>query len=182
LTNEIIDFVSTSKHFMPHFHIPLQSGSNKMLGDMRRRYKRELYQERVEKIKTVMPHACIGVDVIVGFPGETDEEFQTTYDFLHQLDVSYLHVFTYSERENTLANEMLGVVPIHIRKERNATLRNLSEKKMNFFTEQHKNQIRKVLFEHQDKQGIMEGYTDNYIRISFPFDESKVNEIVEVAI
>lgn len=182
LTNEIIDFVSTSKHFMPHFHIPLQSGSNKMLGDMRRRYKRELYQERVEKIKTVMPHACIGVDVIVGFPGETDEEFQTTYDFLHQLDVSYLHVFTYSERENTLANEMLGVVPIHIRKERNATLRNLSEKKMNFFTEQHKNQIRKVLFEHQDKQGIMEGYTDNYIRIRFPFDESKVNEIVEVAI
>ena len=182
LTNEIIDFVSTSKHFMPHFHIPLQSGSNKMLGDMRRRYKRELYQERVEKIKSVMPHACIGVDVIVGFPGETDEEFQTTYDFLHQLDVSYLHVFTYSERENTLANEMLGVVPIHIRKERNATLRNLSEKKMNFFTEQHKNQIRKVLFEHQDKQGIMEGYTDNYIRISFPFDQNKVNTIVEVII
>jgi threonylcarbamoyladenosine tRNA methylthiotransferase MtaB len=182
LTNEIIDFVSTSKHFMPHFHIPLQSGSNKMLGDMRRRYKRELYQERVEKIKSVMPHACIGVDVIVGFPGETDEEFQTTYDFLHKLDVSYLHVFTYSERENTLANEMLGVVPIHIRKERNATLRNLSDKKMNFFTEQHKNQIRKVLFEHQDKQGIMEGYTDNYIRISLPFDESKVNEIIEVAI
>jgi threonylcarbamoyladenosine tRNA methylthiotransferase MtaB len=182
LTNEIIDFVSTSKHFMPHFHIPLQSGSNKMLGDMRRRYKRELYQERVEKIKSVMPHACIGVDVIVGFPGETDEEFQTTYDFLHKLDVSYLHVFTYSERENTLANEMLGVVPIHIRKERNATLRNLSDKKMNFFTEQHKNQIRKVLFEHQDKQGIMEGYTDNYIHISLPFDESKVNEIIEVAI
>ena len=182
LTNEIIDFVSTSKHFMPHFHIPLQSGSNKMLGDMRRRYKRELYQERVEKIKSVMPHACIGVDVIVGFPGETDEEFQTTYDFLHQLDVSYLHVFTYSERENTLANEMLGVVPIHIRKERNAILRNLSEKKMNFFTEQHKNQIRKVLFEHQDKQGIMEGYTDNYIRISFPFDQNKVNTIVEVII
>ena len=182
LTNEIIDFVSTSKHFMPHFHIPLQSGSNKMLGDMRRRYKRELYQERVEKIKSVMPHACIGVDVIVGFPGETDEEFQTTYDFLHQLDVSYLHVFTYSERENTLANEMQGVVPIHIRKERNATLRNLSEKKMNFFTEQHKNQIRKVLFEHQDKQGIMEGYTDNYIRISFPFDQNKVNTIVEVII
>jgi len=182
LTNEIIDFVSTSKHFMPHFHIPLQSGSNKMLGDMRRRYKRELYQERVEKIKSVMPHACIGVDVIVGFPSETDEEFQTTYDFLHQLDVSYLHVFTYSERENTLANEMQGIVPIHIRKERNATLRNLSEKKMNYFTEQHKNQIRKVLFEHQDKQGIMEGYTDNYIRIRFPFDESKVNEIVEVAI
>jgi threonylcarbamoyladenosine tRNA methylthiotransferase MtaB len=149
---------------------------------MRRRYKREVYQERVEKIKSVMPHACIGVDVIVGFPGETDEEFQTTYDFLHQLDVSYLHVFTYSERENTLANEMPGVVPIHIRKERNAILRNLSEKKMNFFTEQHKNQIRKVLFEHQDKQGIMEGYTDNYIRISLPFDESKVNEIIEVAI
>ena len=182
LTNEIIDFVAISKHFMPHFHIPLQSGSNQILGEMRRRYKRELYQERVEKIKSVMPHACIGVDVIVGFPGETDEEFQTTYDFLHQLDVSYLHVFTYSERENTLANEMQGVVPIHIRKERNATLRNLSEKKMNFFTEQHKNQIRKVLFEHQDKDGIMEGYTDNYIRIIFPFDENKVNSIVEVAI
>lgn len=182
LTNEIIDFVSTSNHFMPHFHIPLQSGSNKMLGDMRRRYKRELYQERVERIKSVMPHACIGVDVIVGFPGETDEEFQITYDFLHHLDVSYLHVFTYSERENTLANEMQGVIPIHIRKERNAILRNLSEKKMNYFTEQHKNQTRKVLFEHQDKQGIMEGYTDNYIRISLPFDENKVNEIVEVVI
>lgn len=182
LTNEIIDFVATSNHFMPHFHIPLQSGSNKLLGEMRRRYKRELYTERVEKIKSVMPHACIGVDVIVGFPGETDEEFQTTYDFLHQLDVSYLHVFTYSERENTLAVEMEGVIPVNIRKERNAILRNLSEKKMNYFTEQHKGQTRKVLFEHQDKQGTMDGYTDNYIRISLPFDESKVNEIVELVI
>lgn len=178
LTNEIIDFVATSKTFMPHFHIPLQSGSNKMLGDMRRRYKRELYTERVEKIKSVMPHCCIGVDVIVGFPGETDEEFQVTYDFLHQLDVSYLHVFTYSERENTLAIEMTGEVPIHVRKERNAILRNLSEKKMNYFTEQYKGETRPVLFEHAEKNGLIQGYSDNYIQVSVPYNENFINQII----
>ncbi len=180
LTNEIIEFVSTSKSFMPHFHIPLQSGSNKMLGDMQRRYKRELYTERVTNIKSLMPHCCIGVDVIVGFPGETDEEFQTTYDFLHALDISYLHVFTYSERENTLAFDMKDVVPVSVRKERNAILRNLSEKKMNYFTAQHTGQTRPVLFEHAEKNGMMEGYSDNYIKVSIPYEEAKVNHVVQI--
>ena len=178
LTDEIIEFVAASKRFMPHFHIPLQSGSNTMLGEMRRRYKRELYTERVEKIKLLMPHGCIGVDVIVGFPGETDEEFQVTYDFLHQLDISYLHVFTYSERENTLAATMKNTVPMSVRKERNAILRNLSEKKMNYFTEQHHGQTRPVLFEHADKNGYMEGYSDNYIRVTIPYTEHYINSII----
>lgn len=177
LTNEIIEYVANSKHFMPHFHIPLQSGSNKLLGEMRRRYKRELYQDRVETIKSLMPHCCIGVDVIVGFPGETDEEFQNTYNFLHELDISYLHVFTYSERENTLAIEMENVVPISVRKERNAILRNLSEKKMNFFTESQRNSKREVLFEHTEKNNQMEGYSDNYVRVSRLYDASKINKI-----
>ena len=178
LTNDIIEFVAISKRFMPHFHIPLQSGSNALLGQMKRRYKRELYTERVEKIKSLMPHCCIGVDVIVGFPGETDEEFQATYDYLHQLDVSYLHVFTYSERENTAAITMNGVVPVSIRKERNAILRNLSEKKMNYFTEQQRGNIRPVLFEHADKNGLMEGYSDNYVRVSMPYNENAINSII----
>lgn len=178
LTNEIIEFVATSKRFMPHFHIPLQSGSNTMLAAMRRRYKRELYQERVEWIKKLMPHCAIGVDVIVGFPGETDEEFQTTFDFLHGLDISYLHVFTYSERENTLAAEMKDVVPKSVRKERNARLRDLSEKKMNHFTEMHRGQLRPVLFEHADRNGFMEGYSDNYIKVSIPYQDSSVNSII----
>ena len=178
LTNDIIEFVAISKRFMPHFHIPLQSGSNALLGQMKRRYKRELYTERVEKIKSLMPHCCIGVDVIVGFPGETDEEFQATYDYLHQLDVSYLHVFTYSERENTAAITMNGVVPVSIRKERNAMLRNLSEKKMNYFTEQQRGNIRPVLFEHAEKNGLMEGYSDNYIRVSMPYNENAINSIM----
>jgi threonylcarbamoyladenosine tRNA methylthiotransferase MtaB len=178
LTNDIIEFVAISKRFMPHFHIPLQSGSNALLGQMKRRYKRELYTERVEKIKSLMPHCCIGVDVIVGFPGETDEEFQATYDYLHQLDVSYLHVFTYSERENTAAITMNGVVPVSIRKERNAILRNLSEKKMNYFTEQQRGNIRSVLFEHAEKNGLMEGYSDNYIRVSMPYNENAINSIM----
>ena len=180
LTDEIIEFVATSKRFMPHFHIPLQSGSNVLLGQMKRRYKRELYTERVEKIKSMMPHCCIGVDVIVGFPGETDEEFQATYEYLHQLDVSYLHVFTYSERENTPAINMDGIVPTSLRKERNAVLRNLSEKKMNYFTEQHLGQIRPVLFEHAEKNGLMEGYSDNYIRVSIPYDENYINSIIPI--
>ena len=178
LTNEIIEFVATSKRFMPHFHIPLQSGSNTMLSAMRRRYRRELYQERVEFIKKLMPHCAIGVDVIVGFPGETDEEFQTTFDFLHQLDVSYLHVFTYSERENTLAVQLEGIVPKGIRKQRNARLRDLSEKKMNHFTTLHHGQRRPVLFEHTDRKGLMEGYSDNYIKVSKPYSENEVNSIV----
>jgi threonylcarbamoyladenosine tRNA methylthiotransferase MtaB len=178
LTNEIIEFVANSDKFMPHFHIPLQSGSNKTLGAMRRRYKRELYAERVSLIKKRMPHCAIGVDVIVGFPGETEEDFRETYDFLHALDVSYLHVFTYSERDNTQALEIKPVVPLSVRNERNKTLRNLSYMKMQYFTEQHHGQSRKVLFEHQDKNGMMEGYTDNYIRITTPWREEWVNNIV----
>jgi threonylcarbamoyladenosine tRNA methylthiotransferase MtaB len=179
LTDEIIHFVATSKRFMPHFHIPLQSGSNGILGQMRRRYKRELYSDRVGLIKQLMPHCCIGVDVIVGFPGETDTEFQETYEFLHLLDVSYLHVFTYSERSDTLAAEMKGVVPVHVRNDRNKVLRNLSYQKMQYFSEQHRGQRRPVLFEHADKGGMMEGYTDNYIRVQAPYQEGLVNKIVD---
>jgi threonylcarbamoyladenosine tRNA methylthiotransferase MtaB len=164
---------------MPHFHIPLQSGSNKILGLMRRRYKKELYAERVALIKTLMPHCAIGVDVIVGFPGETDEDFKETFDFLHSLDISYLHVFTYSERDNTHALTLKPVVPVHIRHERNKTLRNLSYMKMQYFTEQHAGQTRKVLFEGHENKGMMEGYTDNYIKITAPYHKEWVNEIVE---
>jgi threonylcarbamoyladenosine tRNA methylthiotransferase MtaB len=177
LTNEIIEFVSNSKKFMPHFHIPLQSGSNKILGMMRRRYKRELYAERVGLIKTLMPHCCIGVDVIVGFPGETAEDFKETFDFLHRLDISYLHVFTYSERDNTHALSLKPVVPIAVRNERNKQLRNLSYQKMQYFTQQHIGQSRKVLFEGNSKNNMMEGYTDNYIKITAPFNKEWVNNI-----
>lgn len=178
LSNEIIELVSNSEKFMPHFHIPLQSGSNKILGLMRRRYKRELYQERVGLIKTMMPHCCVGVDVIVGFPGETDEDFAETVDFLTGLDVSYLHVFTYSERANTLAVTMGNVVPVQVRNERNKILRNLSYRKMQYFTSQHVGQERKVLFESHDKNGMMEGYTDNYIKITAPFNKEWENKVV----
>jgi threonylcarbamoyladenosine tRNA methylthiotransferase MtaB len=177
LTNEIIEFVGNSKRFMPHFHIPLQSGSNKILGAMRRRYKRELYTERVGLIKTLMPHCCIGVDVIVGFPGETAEDFKETFDFLYDLDISYLHVFTYSERDNTHALTLKPVVPITVRNERNKQLRNLSYQKLQYFTQQHVGETRKVLFEKQDKNNMMEGYTDNYIKITAPFDKDRVNNI-----
>jgi len=179
LTNEIIEFVANSDKFMPHFHIPLQSGSNKVLGLMRRRYKKELYAERVSLIKTVMPHCCIGVDVIVGFPGETDEDFKETFDFLHSLDISYLHVFTYSERDNTHALSIKPVVPMNVRHERNKALRNLSYMKLQYFTQQHVGQTRKVLFEKNGKNNMMEGYTDNYIKISTPFRKEWSNEIVE---
>jgi threonylcarbamoyladenosine tRNA methylthiotransferase MtaB len=179
LTKDIITFVAGSKKFMPHFHVPLQSGSNDILGLMRRRYKRELYAERVEIIKSLMPHCAIGVDVIVGFPSESDTHFQETFDFLHSLDVSYLHVFTYSERDNTKALEIQPVVPINVRHERNKTLRNLSYMKMQHFTEQHRGQLRKVLFEGHDKNGMMEGYTDNYIRITTPFRTEWANQIVD---
>lgn len=179
LSNEIIDFVASSKRFMPHFHIPLQSGSNEVLGGMRRRYRKELYEDRIAHIKSLMPHCCIGVDVIVGFPGETDELFQETFEFLHQLDVSYFHVFTYSERDNTLAIEMEGAVPMHIRHERNKVLRNLSYQKMQYFTEQQTGSRRQVLFESADKNGMMEGYTDNYVKIKTSFRAEWVNKIVD---
>ncbi len=179
LTNEIIEFVANSDTFMPHFHIPLQSGSNKILGLMRRRYKRELYTERVKLIKTLMPHCAIGVDVIVGFPGETKEDFQETFDFLHALDISYLHVFTYSERDNTRALTLKPVVPMNVRHERNKTLRNLSYMKMQYFIGQHTGQTRNVLFENHKKNGMMEGYTDNYIRITTPYRSEWANEIRE---
>jgi threonylcarbamoyladenosine tRNA methylthiotransferase MtaB len=179
LTNEIVEFVSNSKRFMPHFHIPLQSGSNKILGLMRRRYKKELYAERVGLIKTLMPHCCIGVDVIVGSPGETDEDFMETVQFLTDLDISYLHVFTYSERANTTALNIKPVVPMHVRHERNKVLRNLSYQKMQYFTNQHIGQSRKVLFEKNNSNGVMEGYTDNYIKITAAYNQDLVNSITE---
>jgi threonylcarbamoyladenosine tRNA methylthiotransferase MtaB len=179
LTNEIIEFVANSDKFMPHFHIPLQSGSNRILGLMRRRYRRELYADRVDLIKTLMPHCCIGVDVIVGFPSETGEDFNETFDFLHSLDISYLHVFTYSERDNTHALSIKPIVPINVRHERNKTLRNLSYMKMQYFTEQHTGQVRKVLFEANDKSGMMDGFTDNYIKVTTPYNAEWENEIVD---
>jgi threonylcarbamoyladenosine tRNA methylthiotransferase MtaB len=179
LTNEIIEFVANSKKFMPHFHIPLQSGSNRILGLMRRRYRKELYAEHVHLIKLLMPHCAIGVDVIVGFPGETDADFNETYHFLHSLDVSYLHVFTYSERDNTKALDMKPVIPMRVRHERNKFLRNLSYMKMQYFTEKHSGQNRKVLFEGHSKNGMMEGYTDNYIRVTTPYREDWVNAVVD---
>ncbi len=179
LTNEVVELVANSDKFMPHFHIPLQSGSNEILGLMRRRYKRELYADRVHLIKTLMPHCAIGVDVIVGFPGESDELFLETFNFLHSLDISYLHVFTYSERDNTLAVEMSNVVPVNIRHERNKKLRNLSYMKMSEHTRRHIGQTRKVLFESTTKNGMIEGYTDNYIKIATPYQADWVNEIVD---
>ncbi len=179
LSNEIIDFVARSKKFMPHFHIPLQSGSNRILGQMKRRYRKELYAERVERIKKAMPHCCIGVDVIVGFPGETDEDFNETFHFLHQADISYLHVFTYSERNNTTALDIKPVVPVAVRNERNRVLRNLSYQKMQYFIAQHAGQVRPVLFESEQKNGMMEGYTDNYIKVTAPFNPTWVNKITE---
>jgi threonylcarbamoyladenosine tRNA methylthiotransferase MtaB len=179
LTNDIIAFVANSNKFMPHFHIPLQSGSNTILGMMKRRYKRELYAERVNLIKTLMPHCAIGVDVIVGFPGETETAFKETFDFLHSLDISYLHVFTYSERDNTSALDLSPIVPMQVRHQRNKALRNLSYMKMQYFTAQHSGQTRKVLFEAHQKNEMMEGYTDNYIRISTPYRKECENEMVE---
>ncbi len=179
LSEEIIRLVSESDKFMPHFHIPLQSGSNKILALMRRRYRRELYAEKVRLIKSMMPHCAIGVDVIVGFPAEGETEFRETFDFLHELDISYLHVFTYSERDNTSALDIKPSVPVHIRNERNKQLRNLSFMKTQHFTALHNNQTRKVLFENSNKGGMLEGYTDNYIRVSTPWREDLVNQIVD---
>ena len=179
LTNEVIEWVAKSKKFMPHFHIPLQSGSNDILRLMRRRYQKELYQERVDLIKQLMPHCAIGVDVIVGFPGETDKHFQETFDFLHQIDVSYLHVFTYSERTATKALDIKPIIPNAVRNERNKILRNLSYQKLQYFTEQHYQSTRKVLFENFEKNGMMEGYTDNYLRITTPFRNEWANQIID---
>ena len=179
LTNDIISLVANSERFMPHFHIPLQSGSNKILALMRRRYLRELYADRVTLIKTLMPHASIGADVIVGFPGETEEDFRETREFLHELDVSYLHVFTYSERENTRAIGMKPVVPVSVRNERNKILRNLSFQKSQYFSSLHSGQTRKVLFERSRDKTMMEGFTDNYIKVTAPYQEDWVNRIVD---
>ena len=179
LTNDIIKFCSKSEKFMPHFHVPLQSGSDKILGAMRRRYTRELYEERVTKIKSIMPDCCIGVDVIVGFPGETDEDFLDTYHFLNELDISYLHVFTYSERPNTDAVEMEGAVSKDIRAERSKMLHILSEKKWRFFHEQFIDQTRPVLFETM-KNGKILGHTDNYIQIQVDGDLELINTIHSV--
>jgi threonylcarbamoyladenosine tRNA methylthiotransferase MtaB len=179
LSKDIIDFVTQSAKFMPHFHIPLQSGSNRILGLMRRRYKVDLYAERVQQIKAAMPHCCIGADVITGFPSENDDDFADTFNFLHELDLSYLHVFTYSERANTLAIDIQSAVPIHIRNERTRALRNLSYQKMQYFTEQHRGETRKVLFEHAGKNGLMDGYTYNYIKVQTPQREEWVNSVVD---
>jgi threonylcarbamoyladenosine tRNA methylthiotransferase MtaB len=180
LNEEIIDFVVQSQKFVPHFHIPLQSGSNKILKLMRRRYVRELYAERVERIKTAMPHCCIGVDVIVGFPGETEEDFLDTYRFLNELNISYLHVFPYSERENTTAVRMEGVVPQKERARRAEMLRILSDKKRRAFYEQHIGKNFMVLFEAEESGGMMNGFTENYIKVKTPYDPLLVNELVEV--
>ena len=176
-TSEIIEFVSKSNRFLPHFHMPLQSGSNKILRLMQRRYKRELYTERVALIKEQMPHACIGVDVIVGFPGETEEDFLETYEFLNTLDISYLHVFTYSERPNTKAADMEAVINVGERRRRNKMLRILSEKKKRAFYQTFLNTERNVLIEKSKVDGKLSGYTDNYIRIDLPFDESILNTV-----
>lgn len=180
LTDEIIEFVAQSKRFMPHFHIPLQSGSDKMLKLMQRRYKSDLYKSRVEKIKSVMPHACIGVDVIVGFPGESEDDFLDTYNFIHTMDISYLHVFTYSERANTKAIELDGVVPMQVRNQRNAMLRTLSEKKKRYFSEQYLGTTAIALMEQERNGDVMFGFTNNYIKVALPYDESKVNQLVNV--
>ena len=180
LKNETIQFVSSSKAFVPHFHIPLQSGSNELLRLMKRRYKRELYVEKVKKIKKYMPEACIGVDVIIGFPGETDELFLETYHFLNELDISYLHVFTYSERENTPAASMEGVVPLNVRKKRSKMLRGLSVKKRRSFYESQLNTVHTVLFEGENKKGYILGFTENYVKIKHPWNPELINTTREV--
>ena len=180
LKNETIDFVSKSRTFVPHFHIPLQSGSNEILGKMKRRYQREVYTDRVANIRQVMPHACIGVDVIVGFPGETDEHFLETYHFLNDLDISYLHVFTYSERDNTEAAVMEGVVPNNVRAKRSKMLRGLSVKKRRAFYESQLGTQRTVLFEGENKEGYIHGFTENYVKVKTPWDPALVNTLHEI--
>ncbi|MBK5191825.1 MAG: tRNA (N(6)-L-threonylcarbamoyladenosine(37)-C(2))-methylthiotransferase MtaB [Flavobacteriaceae bacterium] len=180
LKNETIDFVAQSKTFVPHFHIPLQSGSNEILKMMRRRYMRELYVDRVNHIKTAMPDACIGVDVIVGFPGETDEHFLESYNFLNDLNISYLHVFTYSERENTVAAEMQGVIPIKVRKKRSKMLRGLSAKKRRAFYESQLGSFHTVLFEGENKEGFIHGFTENYVKVKTSWNPGLINTIHQI--
>lgn len=180
LTDEVIEVVAGSKKFVPHFHIPLQSGSNKILKLMRRRYQRELYVSRVEKIKQLIPHCCIGVDVIVGFPGETDQDFLDTYTFLNELNISYLHVFTYSERNNTLAATLPHAVPQKVRAERSTMLHSLSDKKRRFFYEQSLNSTATVLFENDVEDGWMHGFTENYVRVRAKYDPLLVNTLKNV--
>jgi len=180
LKNETIEFVSQSRTFVPHFHIPLQSGSNDILKKMKRRYLREVYTERVNKIREVMPNACIGVDVIVGFPGETDEHFLETYRFLNDLDISYLHVFTYSERDNTEAALMDGIVPANVRAKRSKMLRGLSVKKRRAFYESQLGTNRTVLFESENKEGYIHGFTENYVKVKTPWNPELVNTLHEI--
>ena len=180
LKNETIEFVSKSRTFVPHFHIPLQSGSNAILNLMKRRYQREVYTERVNKIREVMPDACIGVDVIVGFPGETDEHFLETYNFLNEMDISYLHVFTYSERDNTEAVDMTGVVPANVRAKRSKMLRSLSVKKRRAFYESQLGTNRTVLFESENKEGYIHGFTENYVKVKTPWNPELVNTLHEI--
>ncbi len=180
LKDEIVDFISQSNLFVPHFHIPLQSGSNKILGLMKRRYRKELYIERIKHIHSKIQDACIGVDVIVGFPGESDEDFVETYDFLLNLDISYLHVFTYSERDNTEASTMENPVPKNIRHYRSKMLRSLSEKKKRIFYNSQLEKIRPVLFESENKYGYINGYTDNYVKVRTPWNPDLANKIVDV--
>lgn len=182
LKDEIIEFVASSQRFVPHFHVPLQSGSNALLAKMKRRYKRELYANRVAHIKSLMPHCCIGVDVIVGFPGETEELFLETYQFLNELDISYLHVFTYSERDNTEAIHLPGSVPIAERKRRNKMLRVLSAKKLRAFYEKFIGSQQEVIFEHENKEGFMYGFTRNYLKVKHPYNVELVNKRVEINI
>lgn len=182
LKDEIIEFVAHSERFVPHFHMPLQSGSNSILKKMKRRYASELYAERVAKIKSLMPQCCIGVDVIVGFPGETEEHFLETYDFLNKLDISYLHVFTYSERDNTEAILMEGVVPVADRKRRNKMLRILSAKKLRAFYEKQKGKELSVIFELENKSGFMYGFTANYVKVKLPFDINLCNTPLTVMV
>ena len=179
LKNDIIDFIATSNLFVPHFHIPLQSGSNKILGLMKRRYRKELYEDRIRYIQSKINDVCIGVDVIVGFPGETDSDFQETYNFLLNLDISYLHVFSYSERDNTEASNMLNPVPKNVRFQRSKMLRSLSEKKRRIFYNSQINRVRPVLFESENKLGYIYGYTDNYIKVRHPWNPKLSNKIVQ---
>jgi threonylcarbamoyladenosine tRNA methylthiotransferase MtaB len=182
LKDETIEFVSNSDTFVPHFHIPLQSGSDELLKKMKRRYLRKTYTDRVSKIKEVMPNACIGVDVIVGFPGETDELFLETYNYLNELDISYLHVFTYSERPNTEAIEMNGVVPKKVRAKRSKMLRGLSVKKRRAFYESQLGNTTKVLFESENKEGFIQGFTENYVKVKTPWNPELVNTIHEITL
>jgi len=179
-TEEIIYTVAKSKKFLPHFHMPLQSGSDSILKAMRRRYRSELYKDRIDFIKILMPHCCIGVDVIVGFPGETEAHFMETVDFIKSLDVSYLHVFTYSERENTAAWDMDGRVPVAERRRRNKILRDLSDKKRTQFYLKHMGETKPVLFEKSKEEGMMTGYSDNYIKVILPYQENLINQTKEV--